>query len=335
MASTTVAAPGQINGAGDRKELFLKVFSGEVLTAFAQNTVVMNRHLVRTITSGKSAQFPVIGRGKAKYLAPGANLDDQRSKIPHAEKTITIDGLLTSDCLITDLDEAMNHYDVRQPYASTLGEELALAADGAVLAEGMQVALAAENITGQSGAGGKIGVGTPVITAEYGRIVLSALIYARGRFTKLRTPKADRTVYVEPDIYSAILCAFGPFAGNYIVPGTGDVKEGAVLRWAGFEIVEVPHFSEGGAEDLHAPVDNAVGLAMHRGAVGTVKLKDLAMETARRIEFQADMMVAKYAMGHGGLRPESALILTTEPASPDLIAAQQSALETALANPGT
>ena len=35
--------------------LFLKVFSGEVLTAFAQQTVMMNRHMVRTISSGKSA----------------------------------------------------------------------------------------------------------------------------------------------------------------------------------------------------------------------------------------------------------------------------------------
>ena len=43
----------------------------------------------------------------------------------------------------------------------------------------------------------------------------------------------------------------------------------------------------------------------HRSAVGTVKLKDLAMERARRAEYQADQIIAKYAMGHGGLRPEA------------------------------
>jgi hypothetical protein len=48
---------GQANGAGDALALFLKVFAGEVLTAFAETNVAMPRHLVRTITSGKSAQL--------------------------------------------------------------------------------------------------------------------------------------------------------------------------------------------------------------------------------------------------------------------------------------
>ncbi|UAW07000.1 major capsid protein [Enterobacteria phage AH67C600_Q5] len=51
---------------------------------------------------------------------------------------------------------------------------------------------------------------------------------------------------------------------------------------------------------------NVIGLFMHRSAVGTVKLRDLALERARRANFQADQIIAKYAMGHGGLRPEAA-----------------------------
>ena len=43
---------GQVKGAGDEKALFLKVFAGEVLTAFERMTVMMSRHQVRTITSG-------------------------------------------------------------------------------------------------------------------------------------------------------------------------------------------------------------------------------------------------------------------------------------------
>ncbi|PTS86438.1 phage capsid protein [Pseudomonas sp. HMWF032] len=320
MASTTVAAPGQINGTGDRNALFMKVFAGEVLTAFEQATVTMNRHQVRTIPSGKSASFPVVGRGKAKYLAPGNNLDDQRQKILHTEKTITIDGLLTADVLITDIEDAMNHFDVRAPYATQLGEALALAADGAVLAEGMAIAKAAENLAGL-GSGGVIGVGAPAVTAEYGRLILGALIAARGKFAKLRVPKSERTFYADPDVISAILLAFGPFASNFVVAGSAELTGGLIIRWAGFEIIEAPHFLEGGAEDKHAADVAAVGLCMHRSAVGTVKLKDLAMEKARRIEFQADMVVGKYAMGHGGLRPEGALLLNTTPPSPDMLAA--------------
>lgn len=53
-------------------------------------------------------------------------------------------------------------------------------------------------------------------------------------------------------------------------------------------------------------MENVIGLFQHRSAVGTVKLKDLALERARRANFQADQIIAKYAMGHGGLRPEAA-----------------------------
>jgi hypothetical protein len=57
MANATVNRIGQINGAGDASALFLKVFGGEVMTAFEENNVVSDKHMVRTIQNGKSAQF--------------------------------------------------------------------------------------------------------------------------------------------------------------------------------------------------------------------------------------------------------------------------------------
>jgi hypothetical protein len=44
-------------------------------------------------------------------------------------------------------------------------------------------------------------------------------------------------------------------------------------------------------------------------AVGTVKLMDLAMESAYDIRRQGTLFVAKYAMGHGVLRPECSVEL--------------------------
>ena len=62
-----------------------------------------------------------MGRAVAQYLTPGDNLDDQRKGIHHNERIIPIDGLLTSDVLITDIEDAMNHYDVRAEYSKQLG----------------------------------------------------------------------------------------------------------------------------------------------------------------------------------------------------------------------
>jgi len=54
MADYIPSRPGN-DGSGDARALFLKVFSGEVLTAFNQKQVMMDKHFVRTIESGKSA----------------------------------------------------------------------------------------------------------------------------------------------------------------------------------------------------------------------------------------------------------------------------------------
>lgn len=328
---------GKGMSAGDKLALFLKVFGGEVLTAFTRTSVTMNKHLVRSIQSGKSAQFPVLGRTKAAYLQPGENLDDKRKDMKHTEKTINIDGLLTADVLIYDIEDAMNHYDVRSEYTAQLGESLALAADGAVLAEMAKLcnlpAASNENIAGL-GTASVLEVGTAADLqgdqVKLGQAIIAQLTLARARLTKNYVPSSDRTFYTTPDNYSAILAALMPNAANYqalIDPATGSIR-----NVMGFEVIEVPHLTAGGAgndredatsEQKHAfpatatgndkvALDNVVGLFCHRSAVGTVKLKDMALERARRANYQADQIIAKYAMGHGGLRPEAvgALVFT-------------------------
>lgn len=327
------ANQGKGQSAADKLAMFLKVFGGEVLTAFARTSVTTNRHMTRSISSGKSAQFPVLGRTKAAYLQPGENLDDKRKDIKGTEKVINIDGLLTADVLIYDIEDAMNHFDVRAEYTAQLGESLAMASDGAVLAElaGL-VNLAStvdENIVGL----GKPTLLTlPTITAatsvtdveKYGQEIIAMLTQARAKFTKNYVPAADRTFYCNPEAYSAILAALMPNAANYAA--LIDPERGSIRNVMGFEVVEVPHLTAGGAGDNRpeegvAPtaqkhafpatggnvnLTNVVGLFQHRSAVGTVKLKDLALERARRPEYQADQIIAKYAMGHGQLRPEAA-----------------------------
>lgn len=319
---------GATNGA-DKLALFLKVFGGEVLTAFTRTSVTTSRHMVRSISNGKSAQFPVLGRTTAAYLQPGENLDDKRKDIKHTEKVITIDGLLTADVLIYDIEDAMNHYDVRSEYTSQLGECLAMAADGAVLAEiaGLcnLATTANENIEGLGTAtvietGKKADLGD---ATKLGTEVIKALAKARAALTKNYVPTSDRVFFCDPDTYSALLTALMPNAANYAA--LIDPERGSIRNVMGFEVVEVPHLTAGGAgssrEDTtgqkHAfpatatdqakvAKDTVIGLFMHRSAVGTVKLKDLALERARRANFQADQIIAKYAMGHGGLRPEAA-----------------------------
>lgn len=322
LAETGISNPGQKLSAGDRDAFFMKVFSGEVLTAFARNTVMMSRHQVRTIDHGKSASFAVMGRTRAKYLAPGNSLDDQRKKFEHTEKVISIDGLLTADCLITDIDDAMNHYDVRVEYSRQLGEALAQSADCAIINElanmAAKDATVPENIPDNGTGADKVkGTGKAFEfatglaisqSADYGNKIIEGLLAARAAFTKNYVPMGDRYCLLTPEGYSALIKALMPDSANY--QALFDPNSGKLQTICGFEVIEVPHLLNDGVDGKHtlnAKYTDAglQGIVFHRSAVGTVKLKDLAMERARRAEYQADQIIAKYAMGHGGLRPEA------------------------------
>ena len=323
MSQVTVGAPGLIQGGSDRLAQFLKQFAGEIITAFERSSQTLNRHLVRTITSGKSAAFPILGRAKANYLAPGKSLDDIRQNIPGTEKVIYIDGLLTSSQMITDIDDAMLHFDVASEYARQMGEALAFAADGASLAEIAKLVVAnAENLTGLGLphiVTASASTGTNLVSATLGQYYLDMLMEMKYRMSTNYVPLTDRVAYVTPDVIAALVNAKIVIDKDY--SGTGSLTEATVTRVAGFDIVEVPGLTAGGADTTDilqgaghvfpaAYVDTCKILAAHRSSIGTLKLRDLGLEKARRAEYQADMMVAKYAVGHGGLRPEACMMGT-------------------------
>ena len=319
---TNYQQQGAKQNTGDQLALFLKVFSGEVLTAFTRASKVMNNHMIKTIASGKSTSFPVMGRGKAHYLPAGSNLDDLREAIPHNEVVINIDGLLTSDVLITDIFEAMNHYDVRGEYAKQLGEALAIAADGATVAEIAKLVKAnTENITGL-GKGivvEKTITGGAGINYETGKAVIDGLLEMKAKWTTQYVPEEERFAYITPEVESAIITSKDAINRDY--GAVASIVDGNIDKLCGFKIIAVPHLKAGGAdktgmlgtapEGHEFPTDYAGALAVcaHRTAVATVKLKDLQLEHARRPELQADMIIAKNAVGHGGLRPEASGII--------------------------
>lgn len=52
LTEISISNPGQNLGTGDRDELFMKLFSGEVLTAFTRTSIMMDKQIVRTIPHG-------------------------------------------------------------------------------------------------------------------------------------------------------------------------------------------------------------------------------------------------------------------------------------------
>jgi hypothetical protein len=328
MAVTKVSFGGQINGAGASVDfttdnaLFLKVFSGEVLQTFETTTVMKDKHMIRTITSGKSAQFPVTGTATAAYHVPGQDLATDGSyinAIKHGERLISVDSLLTASTFVDKLDEMKNHYDVRSIYSTELGRALANQFDKNLIG----LAILAARATSPLFTGAP--VGSSLTNASYtGMGIIDALYTAAGVLDNKNVPSEDRYALVTPNTYWSIV---NSTAGLTLIDrdfggeGNGSYYDGKLLKVAGFALVK----SNNAAAVLGQTVNAATGqnnvysgnfstttcIAFQKGAIGTVKLMDLAMETDYDIRLQGNLMVAKYAMGSGILRPECAVEIKT------------------------
>lgn len=338
MANTDPSRLGQTNGSGDANDLFLKVFSGEILTTFEEQNIMKDLHMVRTISSGKTAQFPITGVADANYHTVGEDIVDGSnnylSKIKHAERTINIDDVLIASTFIANIDELKNHYDVRSIYAKELGKALAKRFDIAT----MKTLFAAAGGTSPIGGNGGTSVAdADTLTAD--GLVDSLYAVARSLDEK-DAPDEGRFAVLTPSQYYTLLTADN-VAINRDTGGVGNVATGKIAQVAGINLFKSNHLDsvislgsspvtgdgDGSNDVFNAGVGNtgydgdfsalsdansgAKGfLAGTKEAIGTVKLLDLATESEYQIQRQGTLFVAKYAMGHGVLRPECSVKVT-------------------------
>lgn len=313
MADAIVSRVGQINQAGDAKALFLKVFSGEVMTAFAETNVVLQYVRQRTIDSGKSAQFPVLGKASAQYHQPGQEL--LGAGIAASEMVITIDDLLLSQAFLASIDEAMNHYDVRAPYSAEMGRALANTLDRHLLQLAVLAARAPARINGEVGGS----VITDASAATVSSNLVAAIFAAAQKLDEKDVPENDRVCFLKPAQY--YMLAQDTKVLNKDWGGAGVYSDGKVLRVAGVDIVKSNHVPTtnvttgtllaGTGDKYLGNFTTTAAVVMQRECLGTVKLMDLAMEQEYQISRQGTLMVAKYAMGHGILAPQAAVEIKT------------------------
>ena len=328
--NTSPSRLGQVNASGAVDALFLKVFSGEILTTFEETNIMKDLHRVRTIQNGKSAQFPATGIATAKYHTAGENIADSAnsylSAIKHAEKTISIDDVLVSSTFIANIDELKNHYDIRSIYAKELGKALAKRFDIATMKTLAAAARSSTTITGCNG-GTIIGSSSSVFssTATAAEIIDALYLMAENLDTK-DAPDEGRFALLTPSMYYTLLTSDN-VAVNRETGGVGNVATGNIAQVAGISLFKSNHLVDvsvadasqdqdddnasnnvfGTADGYNADLSAVKILGGTSDAIGTVKLLDLATESEYQIERQGTLFVAKYAMGHGVLRPECAV----------------------------
>ena len=118
--------PGALNGGTDPRQLYLKLFSGEMFKGFQHNAIARDLVMKRTLKNGKSLQFIYTGHTKAEFHTPGNSImGNSDGAPPVAEKTITCDDLLISSAFVYELDETLAHYELRGEISKKIGYALA------------------------------------------------------------------------------------------------------------------------------------------------------------------------------------------------------------------
>ena len=322
MSNATPVSLGRVNASGSEDALFLKVFAGEVLTSFERASVTAGAEMVRSIASGKSATFPVMGRVAAAYHTAGAEI--LGSDVNHNEKVITINDLLLSSVFLSNIEEAKNHWDVRSAYSTEIGRALAFQKDKHILQTIGQAAQASANVSDSGYGAGTVLTNTNIASATAStaaNAMIDSLFDAAKALDANYVPKEGRKAFIKLEEYYKL--ANGTNVVNVDFSGQGSIADGKVMKVAGIELIPTAHFGDiaanitaapaagsataGGSNPQTVNLANYVCLVSHPSAVGTVKLMDLGVESEYDIRRQGTLMVAKYAMGHVVLRPEAAV----------------------------
>jgi|TARA_R100000030_G_scaffold61562_1_gene46563 hypothetical protein len=243
--------PGQNNGTGDARALYLKLFSGEMFKGFQNNTIARDLVVRRTLKNGKSLQFIYTGRTTAEYHTPGNSiLGDTNGRPPVAEKTITVDDLLISSAFLYDLDEVLSHYDMRSEISRKIGYALAEKYDRLIfraIAKGARQASPVQSVgTGGSlvsmeepgGTQVQVGTGSGALSDAFDSAKLVAAFYDAAAALDEKGVSSDGRVGVlNPRQYYELIQAVGSNGlVNRDAQGTALQSGNGIIEIAGIKI---------------------------------------------------------------------------------------------------
>ena len=262
----SVTMPGASNSTGDRRALYLKLFSGEMFKGFEYNSIARDLVMKRTLKNGKSLQFVYTGHTKAEFHVPGNSiLGNSDGAPPVAEKTITVDDLLISSAFVYELDETLAHYELRGEISKKIGYALAQKYDRLVFRAIARGARAASPIT-KSGfvePGGtqiRVGANNQASDAYVPASLISAFYDAAAALDEKGVSSEGRVGVLNPRQYYELIQAVGTNGlVNRDVQGKALQSGNGIIEIAGIKIfksMNIPFFSSYGTKYGSASATN-------------------------------------------------------------------------------
>lgn len=339
MVAPVLNRSGQIQGAAATwgagaagldadRALMLKLGAAEVLDSFLRTTVFKGKVRERNIRGGKSVAFPITGRLEAKYHQPGTAITGSTNTSDLNERVISLDALMIADTAILEVDELMSYFDVRQVYTTELGRALAYEYDKRVA---RMIFAAASNATqplakaiNANKTGNAITLGADYTGAgatrqAKGDALVNAIFDARVAFEQKDVPVDGMYAVFTPEDYFLISASSRAINADFNGGGGGNgtIANGQVLQVAGIPVLMSNHVTQANytlvAGDYNADyaqnLSKCKGLIFSKEAVGVLTLLSPSLQMTGpeyKVQYQADLMVARQAIGMGVLRAESA-----------------------------
>ena len=253
--------PGAKNGGNDPRELYLKLFSGEMFKGFQHNAIARDLVMKRTLKNGKSLQFIYTGHTKAEFHTPGNSImGNSDGAPPVAEKTITCDDLLISSAFVYELDETLAHYELRGEISKKIGYALAQKYDRLIfrqIAKGARQASPVSKTNFVEPGGTQIRVGTGNATEAYDAAKLVDAFYDAAAALDEKGVSSDgRVAVLNPRQYYSLIntVSSGVITSGLInrdAQGTALQSGQGVVEIAGIKIyksMNIPFFGNYGTK---------------------------------------------------------------------------------------
>lgn len=307
---------GQADLTGNLDTLFRTEWMPEILAAYARLAIVSKYVRKKTITSGKSASFTVMGTSGAKYISIGDKVLGNQQVAKNSVE-IFVDPILVSDIKLAEIDEAMSAIDDRAQMVNECVTSLVTTEDEQLLQCMVLAARAAGIVTGRDG-GSQVFASTLGTDGEdLAQAIGFAGVLLDGKNVR---DNNDRTCFLRPLQYHLLVTTDKTTDKN--LGGDGNYAQGIIHKIENINLVKTnslpitniaaPTSSETSPNNIYyGDFSDTVGVISTPMAVGQVKLRGLKTKVAEQPD-EFSTVIAVYNMqGQGILRSDCAVELST------------------------
>lgn len=303
--------PGnRLTSGTDDRELFLTEFGQMVLEAEKQVADYEELSFQKTITEGKADTFPIIGRKRtASEHTPGEII--LGGSIEHNDITVSLDKVLVDSIFLAEIDELMNHFELRGPYARQLAESIGMAYNARIA----QLHILASRVTTPPYTGGPVPSYYFHANAKTDASKLEEAAFAAAVYHKQNDISGAPLQFRLPWAQYFLAARYSGVEGGPVTTGSGDRAAGTIGTMAGIPLKgtnSIPTTNiTSGATKYQGNFTTTVGHIGNEMAVATLNRRGLKVVIKEQEDRIGTLLIASRFRGSGILRPECSFEVAT------------------------